>query len=41
MKYLLSGLSLGLLACLGLSSIAIAKPPVFSGIGNIQNTKEM
>jgi hypothetical protein len=41
MKYLLSGLSLGILADLGFSSIAIAKQPVFSGIGNIQNTKEL
>jgi hypothetical protein len=49
MKYLLSGLSLGILACLGLPSlakplqrrIAIAKPPIVNGIGNIQNTKEI
>jgi hypothetical protein len=41
MKYLLSGLSLGILACLGLPSIAIEKPPIVNGIGNIQNTKEV
>ncbi len=41
MKYLLSGLSLGILACLGLPSVALAKPPIVNGIGNIQNTKEL
>jgi hypothetical protein len=49
MKYLLSGLSLGILAGLCLPSLAqplqrsitIAKPPIVSGIGNIQNTKEI
>jgi hypothetical protein len=41
MKYLLSGLSLGILACLGLPSIAIAKPSIVNGIGNIQNAKEI
>jgi hypothetical protein len=49
MKYLLSGLSLGILACLGLSALAqplmpkisITKQPQAAGIGNIQNTKAM
>jgi hypothetical protein len=41
MKYLLSGLSLGILACLGLPSTALAKQPIVNGIGNIQNTKEI
>ncbi|WP_310486829.1 hypothetical protein [Chamaesiphon sp. VAR_69_metabat_338] len=41
MKYLLSGLSLGILAGLGLPSTALAKQPTVNGIGNIQNTKEI
>jgi hypothetical protein len=41
MKYLLSCLCLGILGCLFSTSVVLAKQPVVSAIGNIQNTKEI
>jgi hypothetical protein len=37
----LSYLCVGIIGCLCLPSIAIAKQPIVSGIGNIQNTREI
>jgi hypothetical protein len=41
MNIVLSYLSFGIIGCLCLPSIAIAKQPIVSGIGNIQNTREI
>jgi hypothetical protein len=41
MNIVLSYLCVGIIGCLCLPSIALAKQPIVSGIGNIQNTREI